>query len=712
MKNRIITLAIFTLAFANISHADVGMWIPMFINKNIADMQSKGLRLSAEDIYSVNNASLKDAVVIFDGGCTGELVSDKGLLLTNYHCGYDAIQKLSSVEHNYLANGFWAMSAEEELPCEGLYVHFLNSIEDVTDKVLLGVDTIADISLRSKTIRDNCSEIVEAANQADSTVVSEVETFYGGNQYLLYKYKVYTDVRLVGAPPSEIGKFGGDTDNWVWPRHTGDFSIFRIYADKDNNPSDYCSTNVPYKPKKHLEICADGVKEGDFTMVMGYPGSTNLYASSYEVNAIQNVINPGLVELRGAKLSVMNRYQALDEKTDIQYASKNASTSNAWKKWKGEVKGLKKIGAIARKQKIEADLISRNADAKALIEQYSEIYNNNYANASLARQYIIECVRRGGIEIAQLAYSIDKNCNDDDIYYSGNVRKILEDYFKDYNRQLSEEMAIEIMKVYCKNIPRDLWPKDLASNKKSISQYVSDVYSKSKFRDEATAMKLLKNDKIKIKSVAKDPAMVMMNELYNSIYDQIDSHFGIVKGNGSTIADLDRRYVKAMLDAYPDSLLASDANFTLRVSYGMVAGYEADDAVEYSYFTTLDGIIEKHKTGEADFAMPSRLEQLYDAHAYADYADPSDGKLHVAFVATNHTTGGNSGSPVLNADGKLVGLNFDRAWNGVMSDLVFNPAQCRNITLDIRYLLFIVDKYAGASYLIDEMNITKIILKQ
>lgn len=706
MKLRFNILLLSLFASVNAALADVGMWIPMFIDRNISDMQSKGLHLSAEDIYSVNNASLKDAVVIFGGGCTGEMVSDKGLLFTNYHCGYDAIQKLSSVQHNYLANGFWAMSQEEELPCDGLSVSFLQEIEDVTDKVLAGVDTIADMSRRDKVVRERSRDMVVVLSEADSTMQYEVEKFYGGNQYLLYKYKVYTDVRLVGAPPSEIGKFGGDTDNWVWPRHTGDFSIFRVYADKDNNPSDYCSTNVPYKPKKHLQISAKGVKEGDFTMVMGFPGSTNLYASSYEIAMVQNVINPGLVELRTAKLDVMNRFQALDEGIDIQYASKNASTSNAWKKWKGEVKGLKKVGAIERKQKFEADFASRSDEARSILEEYSKIYDEGYAKAMLAHQYNTECIRRGGIELGKLAYSIGQMGMGDDGCVAGDVEKLLIEFYKDYNRELSEKMAIEVMKVYCKNMPRALWPADLMTNKKTVEQYISGIYASSKLRDKNTAMKMLKGGKLKAKAINGDPAMAMMRELYYDIDKEIDSHF-VLKGTPAAVRELDRRYIKAMLETYPDSLLPSDANFTLRVSYGSVAGYEADDAVEYGSFTTLDGIIEKNNTGNADFAIPERLRQLYDAKAFEDYADKSDGKLHVAFVATNHTTGGNSGSPVLNADGQLIGLNFDRAWNGVMSDMIFNPAQCRNITLDIRYLMFIVDKYAGASYLFDEMDIVK-----
>lgn len=681
--------------------ADVGMWVPLFINKNIAEMQRQGLKLSASDLYDINNASLKDAVVIFGGGCTGEMVSAEGLLFTNYHCGYDAIQKLSSVQHDYLTNGFWAMNKQEELPCEGLSVQFLISIEDVTEQVFKNTNDITDDTQRNKIINSNCHDIEYAATCEDKTLNAVVESFYGGNQYLLYKYKVYTDVRLVGAPPSEIGKFGGDTDNWVWPRHTGDFSIFRVYADKDNNPSEYCSTNVPYKPKKHLQINAKGVSKGDFTMVMGFPGSTDLYAPSVEVANIQNIINPMLVELRTAKLNVMNKYQEQDAKINIQYASKNASTSNAWKKWQGEIKGLRKINAIARKQAVEAELVKRNPAAKALLDQYNTIYTNEFTRNRVNRTYINE-IFRGGVELVRLARIITYQEYDDNGAY---VQKDFDSFYRDYDYNLSREMAIEVMKVYCRNIPSDKWPKELLKKGMTIEKFINNIYTKSALRNEATAAKLLKDGRITLKKIEKDPAYKFFSELSDIYRNQLSKE--PCTANAQALPKLNQQYIKAMLEAYPDSLLPSDANFTMRISYGHIEGYEADDAVAYSEFTTLDGIIEKYKTGNPDFTLPLRLKELYESRAYADYADSNDGKLHVAFVATNHTTGGNSGSPVLDADGQLIGLNFDRAWNGVMSDIVFNPLQCRNITLDIRYLLFIVDKYAGAGYLLNEMDIIK-----
>lgn len=694
---KLATLILAALTIATSAIADHGMWIPMFINKNISEMQKQGLTLSAEDLYSVNQSSLKDAVVIFGGGCTGELVSDEGLLLTNYHCGYDAIQKLSTVEHDYLTNGYWAKSREEELPCEGLSVQFLVDITDVTDEVLANTDTISDIVARAKQIRSNSEKIRENKLKEDRRISVEVESFYGGNQYLLFRYKVYTDIRLVGAPPAEIGKFGGDTDNWVWPRHTGDFSMFRVYADKNNEPADLASSNVPFKPKRHLKISTEGVKEGDFTMVMGYPGSTILYSTSHYVNVINNLY-PKKIELRTAKLDVMNKYQAKSAKVNIQYAAKNASTSNAWKKWQGELKGLKKVNAYSLKSNAEADLANKNKDAKVLLDQYASIYNDEYIQRELTEAYIVEAFWSNGVEICSFASRINRSSSND-------ISTLVNGFYRDYDRTVSEEMAIEVMKIYCKNIARELWPASLRNWKGDAASYVKKLYAKSKLANPEYAKKLATmTSEQALKVLKKDPALILSREFDDLRFAINSGKFFANVPSTSTVNDLNRRYIKTVLEAYPDSLLPSDANFTLRISYGHVAGYEGDDAVEYGAFTTLDGIIEKNRTGNPDFTVPQRLIDLYEQKAYTDYADATDGKLHTAFVATNHTTGGNSGSPVLNAKGELIGLNFDRAWNGVMSDVIFNPLQCRNITLDIRYLLFIVDKYAGARYLVGEMT--------
>lgn len=703
-------MAIIMILVAGAAHAEVGMWIPLFIERNITQMKDMGCKLSAEDIYSINKASLKDAVVIFGGGCTGEVVSEEGLLLTNHHCGYDAIQKLSSVKHNYLADGFWAMSKDEELPCEGLEVTFLENITDVTSEVMEGTESIpADsIHLRAKKIAANIKKIIEDAASPKTYHSVEVESFYGGNQYLLFKYKTFSDIRLVGTPPDELGRFGGDTDNWVWPRHTCDFSMFRIYADKDNNPATYSTSNVPYKPARHLKISTQGIEEGDFTMVMGYPGSTNLYAPSGYIKLIQDVINPKLIEMRTAKLKVMNRHQATSQEINIQYAAKNASTSNAWKKWQGEVKGLIKTDAVENKSAIQQKLLLRNPEAESLLSKYASIYNEKYAEYKIHSTYINE-IFRGGVELLQLVRTLERLNSQGGADIAG-IQKTLNSFYRDYNYDLSKEMAIEVLNVYSRNIDKSNW-RHLGKydaktqpllEAKSIENLINDIYTRSAFRNAQTALRLLekKGDKF-IYEMRKDPIYALYRD-FEITSSQLKSTYGI-KIKNEELDELDRRYIKAMLEAYPDSLLPSDANFTMRVSYGNMSGYEADDAVEYSAFTTLDGVIEKNRTGNSDYAIPDKLKELYETKAYSEYADKRDGRLHTAFVATNHTTGGNSGSPVLNADGELIGLNFDRAWNGVMSDMYFNPLQCRNITLDIRYLLFIVDKYGNAKYLVDEM---------
>ncbi|MCQ2227411.1 MAG: S46 family peptidase [Bacteroidales bacterium] len=696
-------LLIIFIAAATLARADVGMWIPMFLNRNIDEMHKQGLRLSAEEIYSVNNASLKDAVVIFGGGCTGEVVSEEGLLLTNYHCGYDAIQKLSSVTHNYLANGYWAMSREEELPCDGLSVSFLESIEDVTERVLADISSADSDDKRAETIKKRCREIESAAMAEDKMISASVESFYAGNQYLLYRYKVYSDIRLVGAPPSSIGKFGGDTDNWVWPRHTGDFSIFRIYADKENNPAPRSSANVPYRPKKHLKISTKGIKEGDFTMVIGYPGSTKLYSPSVFIEQIQNAIYPRLIEMRGAKLDVMNRHQAKSEKVDIQYAYKNSLTSNAWKKWQGEIKGLKKTDAIAQLRQREMELCKRNEDAKGILKEYESIYDRDCVEWFIIDNYYRELIRQGGIELCQLARKFNFK-SDSKEKFSESDMKDIEQFYRNFDKDLSQEMAIEVLKVYCRNTRKDFWPEKLAKGKTTIEKLIGQIYSKSLLADEAAVLKLISKKNISQvgKALRNDPAIRLQKELHRiTLFRNVATYCPNID-NLEKVHDVDRRYLSALIAAYPDSLLPSDANFTMRVAYGHVAGYDADDAVSYEAFTTLDGIIEKNSTGNPDYEMPEKLKDLYKAKDYGQYAD-ADGKIHTAFVATNHTTGGNSGSPVLNADGELIGLNFDRAWNGVMSDMYFNSSICRNITVDIRYLLFIVDKFAGAKYLVDEM---------
>lgn len=699
LKHIKIAVAVAATAFsATIAHADGGMWIPSLIGRNIADMQSKGFKLTADDIYSVNNASLKDAVVIFGGGCTAEIVSDDGLIFTNHHCGYSQIQSHSTLEHDYLTDGFWAMSRNEELPNEGLSVSMLVRIADVTDSVLAPIDGVAAEAAISQNIR-----AVRNAASCNGQYETEVKPIYAGNQYILYVYEVYRDVRLVGAPPSSIGKFGGDTDNWVWPRHTGDFSIFRIYANKDNKPASYSPDNVPYKPRRHLKINIGGVKEGDFTMVIGYPGTTTLYAPASYVEMLQKRVYPKFIELRDAKLDVMDRYSKADALTRIQYASKMASTANAWKKWKGVVIGLDRFGIVDAKRNSENELRSAMGGCPEL-DVYDSIYaaGSAYDKYELARGYIGE-IMRGGVELTTAAGMVASRLakeSDDAVLEAVDILK--SNFYKDYNPKLAKEMATAVLEVFVKYMPDEFVPATIKSRKGSVADFVNSLFDKSIFSnvDNITAM-VEKGKLMQLRSkMLDDKATALFDECVEIYRHTLPAS---LEATGVDVAEVNKTYMSRLMKAYPDSVFRPDANLTMRVAYGNVAGYEARDAVSYLPFTTLDGIIAKGNMGVYDYVVPERLAELYRTADYGRFAD-ADGKMHVCFAATNHTTGGNSGSPVLNANGELIGLNFDRAWDGIMSDLVFSPELSRNITLDIRYLLFVVDKYAGAGYLIDELD--------
>jgi hypothetical protein len=723
MKKVLTTLMISAFLMMRLSLlAGEGMWLPILLQSlNEKEMQKMGMRITAEDIYSANHSSLKDAIVIFGRGCTGELVSDQGLLLTNHHCGYGQIQKHSSVEHDYLTDGFWAMNRSEELPNPGLTATFLVRMEDVTKKALADVTDEMNENDRYEKIKENIEGIKEEATK-ETHYEAVVKPFYSGNKYYLFVNEVFKDVRLVGAPPSNIGKFGGDTDNWMWPRHTGDFSVFRIYANKDNQPAEFSEDNVPYKPKKYLEVSLEGVDKGDFSFVFGYPGSTEQYIPSYAVSHTTQITNPVRIDLRGKRLDVMNKYMEKDPAVRIKYAAKYAGVANGWKKWQGENRGIKRLNAIDKKQKYEKEFekwADANADRKAkygeLIPDFEKTYKQ-YSDLDLAYTYLAEA-GLFGIEIMRYARSFSalvRACEKKDADEAKikelveNLNKSAKGYFKDYHQAIDREVTAVMLHKMATELPAKWQPESLIEiNKKykgDFEAYADKLFSKSIFASEEKAEDFLKSfKKSKYKKILKDPAYQLANSFVDFFLESIRPGLA---ATGDRLDSLQRIYMKAQMEMEPDRRFYPDANFTLRVTYGNVDGYQPRDAVNYRHFTTLEGIMEKENPDIYDYVVEDKLKELYENKDYGRYAD-DDGKMHVGFIATNHTSGGNSGSPVLNADGRLIGLNFDRNWEGTMSDMMYDPDQCRNITLDVRYCLFIIDKFAGAGHLVEEMKIVE-----
>jgi len=708
MKKVIITLLVAILTLPTLI-ADEGMWIPMLLKRNEADMQQKGMKISADDIYSINQACLKDAIVLFGGGCTGEFVSDKGLLFTNHHCGYSYIARNSTLEHNYLANGFWAKSLEEEIPCPGLSVTRLVRMDDVTTQVLEGITDNMSESERALAIATNIKAITQKATEG-THYKAIIKPFYYGNQYFMYVNEVFTDVRMVGTPPSNIGKFGGDTDNWMWPRHTGDFSVFRVYAGKDNKPADYSADNKPYKPLQHLTISLKGVEENDFTFVFGYPGTTNRYATSQAVDLAANVTNPIRIDLRTIRQNHYNNAMNQDAAQRLKYSSRVASIANGWKKWQGESQGINRLNGVEKKQEFEKRFQQWAAD-KPMYKDVLPNMEKNYAklkDIELKTTYFGEAVMAADFmnRAAQL-YNLAKM--DDDSMIAKRVDALIknnENYFKDFDKHTIVDRAIfiETFTYMCKaGIAGFVANKDVDASK--IEEMLGKVYDKSILSSEKDIMKLLKNYKAKdSKKILKDPAVALYRSAVDNLYSTADRKQ--YKELKNEINRLYRLYVKGMMEMDANNVSFPDANLTLRVAYGHVKGFRPKDGVYYKPYTTLEGIMEKENPDIYDYVVEPRLKELYNTRNYGQYAN-SKGELPVGFIATNHTTGGNSGSPVLNANGELIGLNFDRCWEGTMSDLLFDPDYCRNITLDIRYCLFIIDKYAGATNLIDELTIKK-----
>lgn len=709
-------LLIVFLFVVKLSMADEGMWLPQLLGQlNEKQMKSLGMKISASDIYNINKGSLKDAIVSFGGFCTGEVISDKGLVLTNHHCGFDAIQNHSTIERNYIKDGYWAMNYGQEMPNPGLFVTFIVRIDDVTKQVLEGISPTMAENERQSAIDKNISELKMAAKK-EAYQDLLVRAFFEGNKYYLFVTETYKDIRLVGAPPSSIGNFGKDTDNWMWPRHTGDFSMFRIYAGRDNKPAEYSPENVPYKPKKSLAISLDGVNSGDFTMVFGFPGRTTEYLPASAVEQIITVNDPAKISIRDKALAVIDGYMRKDEAIKIQYAAKYASIQNAYKKWQGEVLGMQRTNGLVKKKAYETEFQKRvNANPKwkenygNLLSELNSAYIE-FKDLGYARDYYNEVI--GRIELFALAAQLNNlnsllEKNGEKGFTDGlpAIKEKLQDIYKEYNPVVDQHLFAALMELYVKNQDRNMlapelldWLKDADG---SFEKLAKELYEKSELNNSAKTLLDLENDPRHLLEKHKKDRVTQLLAAINSSYAKnVTSKLTPLQNR---INALQRSYMQAQLDVFPEKRFYPDANSTMRVTYGQVKGYQARDAVDYTYYTYLDGVMEKYKPGDYEFDLPQKLIDLYKAKDYGQYG--SKEKLPVCFIGTNHTTGGNSGSPALDAYGNLIGLNFDRVWEGTMSDLNYDPSICRNIMVDIRYVLFIIDKYAGAKNLIKEMKL-------
>ena len=681
--------------------ADEGMWLlPYLKQMNYKDMKSKGLKLSAEDIYSANKSSLKDAIIIFGGGCTGEIVSPNGLIFTNHHCGYGSIQKLSSVEHDYLKYGFWAGSNAEELPAEGLRATFIREIIDVTADIISNIPSIAGEEEYNRIADENKKAVIERLEKKNPGMSVIIPGFFGNNQFFAFVMEVYNDVRLVGTPPSSIGKFGGETDNWMWPRHTGDFSIFRIYADKHGKPAAYSPDNVPLKTPKHLDISIKGYKPGDYAMVMGFPGSTKRYMTSYEIDYMLEVDNPQRIFIRGERQNILKEDMAADDKVRIQYASKYASSSNYWKNSIGMSRGVKKLNVKAKKEAQEASYrqwaLANTLPEEEFIDALDKIENSikGRRDASASYQFLLEALF-SGVELTRLAAYPYKNLPSE---------AAVEAFYKDYNTPTDKKVAHRMFQIVKENVNPAHLPSVFAEviDEKfggDTDAYVDDLYARSIFSDENRLREFLKNpDEETYKA---DPAVV----LASSSLSKIGELRSETASYSNTYSEGHRKYIAGLMRQHPEKMWASDANFTIRLTYGNIRPYEPADGIDYNYFTTLKGVMEKEDASNPmEFTVPEKLKELYRKGDYGRYAD-KDGTLHVCFLSNLDITGGNSGSPILNDKGQLIGLAFDGNWEAMSGDIAFEPDVQRCIGVDVRYVLFIIDKFAGATWLLDELNI-------
>jgi len=716
MKKILLSFVAAMLLISTTLTANEGMWLPMFIKRlNYVDMQKMGLQLTAEEIYSVNNSSLKDAIVSFGGFCTGEIISNKGLILTNHHCGYGSIQKHSTVENDYLANGFWAYNLDEEKPNEDLYVAFLERMEDVTNKVLADVTAEMTEEERSAAINAARKAIVEEVTK-DTKFNADVKSFFGGNEFYLFIYNTFNDVRLVGAPPTSIGKYGGDTDNWMWPRHTGDFSMFRVYADKDGKPAKYSEDNVPLVPKHYLPVSIDGVEKGDFAMIMGYPGSTDRYLSSFGVERELAYHQPTVVEIRDRKLAVMREFMNADPSVNIMYASKYAQVANYWKYFIGQQEQLKRNKVKEKKEALEAEFTKwANADEKrkAKYGDALKMIEESIAEESkteVANTYLLEAGLTGSDAIL-FAFRFNRimgaAIKDPNLLPKAQAaaKDLAEKFYADYDFNLDRKLFQETMRLYGTNVAKAQQPKffDILVNKKYRGEYdrfAEKAFESSIFTNKARTMAFI--EKPNEKDLQKDVVLEVSSEL-------IQMYFGQNAANAAFADKLEkgqRLFIAGLREMQPDKKFYPNANSTMRLTYGQVLDYSPADAVTYNYYTTLEGVMEKEDPNNFEFEIPAKLKELYSKKDYGRYAN-SKGELVTCFLTNNDITGGNSGSPVINGKGELIGLAFDGNWEAMSGDIEFEQNVQRTISMDIRYVMFIIDKFAGAKNLINEIAPSK-----
>ena len=684
-----------------------GMWIPSELKgKNEKEMKALGSKLTADDIYSLEEASLKDAVVLFDGGCTAEIISSQGLLLTNHHCGYNAIQSHSTVEHDYLKDGFWATSLQDELPNEDMTVTLVERMVKVTEQILKDTEGLND-EQKEKIIKKNKKQILSGLSLKEWED-AQIVPFSKGNDYYLIVSKVFRDIRLVGAPPSSIGKFGADTDNWMWPRHSGDFSLFRIYVDKNNNPAKYSEDNVPYHPDKYLKVSTDGVAEGDFTMVFGFPGRTNEYLPSVAIDQLIHKLNPDKIALREASLAIMDKYMRKDPAVKIQYASKYASIANYWKKWIGEMQGLQRTQAVEKKRAMEEEFLRRahqknRTEYYGIFDEFDDLFAE-YGDIAQRRDYWIEVIYRN-IDLMHLnfaLYGMERTymLKGEKAFFRERDKWIEKSpsFYKNYSPHIDKEIFAKLMYMYDAKYPttkvnekarREIWEKK-----------ANDIYTQSRLTTHEGLLEMLKGSPEEIiKRLNADPAYQLSKEKSIDFLEKINPAYYTVK---EKIDAFQKKYIRGLAILMPEQRMFPDANSTLRITYGLIKGYKPKDGITYLPVSYLQGVMQKYIPGDYEFDVSPKLRALYRNKDYGVYGEGE--KMPVNFIGTNHTTGGNSGSPVLDAYGNLIGLNFDRVWEGTMSDYYYDPEICRNIMVDIRYILFIIDKYAEAERIIRELD--------